>query len=184
MKIVMPLTVIVLLVTAGVLGYTIYNQSFSPKVNTPSPSQSPKQVPPVSQMPGPSQSVSTSIQKPPWLANLSAEEKAMFDTPAADAPEDVKQKYTDLVRTHTQAGSELNILKGCKPSPLSYSVDKTLVVTVKNRDTVSHTLQVGEKGQYTVSAGEAATFSAEIRSAVLSYGCDAYTTVGFLSTPP
>ena len=173
MKFVMPLIIILLTVVAVYLGKVIYDKSFS------SPKGQPKATQTIT--PSPTQNISS---QPPWLSNLSDVERSLFNIPSTQASEEEKNKHSDLILKNTYTSSELNIMKDCQPSPLAFPVDKTLSFTAKNTDSVTHTLKIGEKGQYTINPGATSTITLEKKGTILAYGCDFYNTVGFLVTAP
>lgn len=189
MKLVMPLTIIVLIVAAGALGYTIYIQSSSPKTpqaNTSAQSQSSKQAPSISQVPGPSQGAATTNQKPPWMANLSAKERSFFNIPAANASAEEKQAFANLLQKNGRTSSGIHIAADCQPSPLIFSLDKTLILNVTNEDSVDHTIMMGENESYSISpaSSSAIKIGDGKKGALLSYGCDTFGPVGFLLIAP
>lgn len=170
--------VIVLLAVAVSLGYVIYANR-STQLGRPQQPEGPTSRPT-----GIPQTSTGSNQTPPWLANVTAVEKSLFDIPGPNASEEEKKRHSDLVIKNTSTASELSILRACQPSPLSLSVDSTLSFTVRNRDTVAHTLKIDANKEYALAPGATSTVTLEKKATILGYGCDSYDQVGFLVTAP
>ena len=84
---------------------------------------------------------------------------------------------------NAQTSSTVSVLKECRTTPIAFAVDKTLLLKVTNRDTVTHTLRISDK-QYEIKPDTSSTITLDKRAAILGYGCDSYSPVGFLITAP
>lgn len=172
-----PIIVLILLAVALVLGYAIY-------VKMPKTSQSnitPQETQSSPATRAPEAATTSATRRPPWIASLSEADKALFNTPSSDASDEVKRKFSENLRSNAKSVPEITISKDCRPSPIAYSVDKSLSFKVKNTDTVQHKVFIYQSSQHVIEPSSTVTITLEKKGSI-SYGCDLYIPVGFLVT--
>ncbi|MEX2028141.1 MAG: hypothetical protein WD988_01410 [Candidatus Curtissbacteria bacterium] len=124
--------------------------------------------------------------KPGWIASLSGLEQSFFAIPAADALDEEKAGFSDLIIKNTQASDQLHIGADCQPTPINYSVENATEVTFKNDDSLGHTITITNNERYVIPANSTATvrIGEDRRAKIAGYGCDQYGLVGFLVIAP
>lgn len=169
--------IIVFLIISIIGWYILFNSSGMQQKLSVSNPQTPARFPSIAPL---------SNQKPPWIANLSEKERSFFNTPAANASAEEKQAFSDLLQKNSRTSSQIRIAANCQPSPLIFSLDKTLSLNVTNTDSVNHTIIMGKNEQYNISPASSSTIKLgdDKRAIILSYGCDTFAVVGFLISAP
>lgn len=104
---------------------------------------------------------------------LSADERALLKTPPQGATETEKAAHFAIVNRLARTAEFLD-LSACYGSPLSFRVVEGAEFSVKNNDTVAHTLQISPEHIYTVPAKEEKKLTAQFGKGpgVYGYGCD------------
>lgn len=123
--------------------------------------------------------------KPPWVASLPSLEQSFFNVPKGDATDEEKGKFVQLLRQNTKTSDQLIMKEGCRPDNLVYSVSVLLEVSIKNDDSVSHTVRFIKEGSFTISPGEAVNVKIDEfrKGRVFGYACDEMPLVGFMVVP-
>lgn len=123
--------------------------------------------------------------KPPWVASLPSLEQSFFNVPPGDATDEEKGKFVQLLRQNTKTSDQLIIKEGCRPDNLVYSVSVLLEVSIKNADSISHTVRFLKEGSFTISPGEAVNVKIDEfrKGRVFGYACDEMPIVGFMVVP-
>ncbi len=95
--------------------------------------------------------------------------------PSANASQEEKNVYFDLVRNHAQTADALVLKSGCTPVPLVISLQLKKTFVIKNSDTVNHTIVFNKDHIYAVAAGTYKEVTADfgsIGAGIYQYGCD------------
>lgn len=123
--------------------------------------------------------------KPPWVASLSSLEQSFFDVPKGDAADEEKGKFVQLLRQNTKTSDQLIMKEGCRPDNLVFSVSVLLEVSIKNDDSLDHTVRFLKEGSFTISPGEAVNVKIDEfrKGRVFGYACDEMPLVGFMVVP-
>lgn len=153
-----------LVIVGGVLGYAIYqSRSFNTALTTP---QQQSQTRAGTSVSGPS--------APSQREDLSDEEKQALNPPGAEATDDQKTKYADLIQRLAQEAKVL-VVNNCEPLPVVISVRKGGTIKVTNENTVEHSIVVDPEHIYTVPAkGELSIDTDDFGKGpgIYAYGCD------------
>jgi len=105
--------------------------------------------------------------------DLSADEKILLKTPPQSASETEKAAHFAVVNRLARTTEFLD-LSTCFGNPLAFRVQEGAIFTIKNNDTVEHTLQISQKYLYTVAAKGERKLTANFGfgPGVYGYGCD------------
>jgi plastocyanin len=144
---------VVLLLLAFFVGYKLYNKSNSLALLN-------------------DKSVVDATPKPRDLSQLSDEDLVLV-TPLADASEDEKKKYEELVRRLSKESEEIS-LHNCKSTPVVSAVRAKKILKFKNTDASDHTLIFYNDKTLVVKKNSSAEITLDYGQGhgVYAYGCD------------
>lgn len=96
----------------------------------------------------------------------------LLKVPDQRAPEEVKRAYYDLMNRMAEPASVLNIT-ACAAKPIALKVTEGNTVSIRNNDSVTHTINIGQR-KISVPAGGAAMLTASFDTGpgIYGYGCD------------
>lgn len=123
--------------------------------------------------------------KPPWVASLPSLEQSFFNVPPGDAADEEKGKFVQLLRQNTKTSDQLIMKEGCRPDNLVFSVSVLLEVSIKNDDSISHTVRFLKEGSFTIPPGSEVNVKIDEfrKGRVFGYACDEMPLVGFMVVP-
>lgn len=157
---------VILLVTALVLGYLLYQ-----KVHTkPQMFLQDQEI-----ENGTSEPVVQYIPvDPSGLPPLSEDEQAVLNPPSTGATEEEFRAHALRVEKMGMASGELGIGAGCRISPIVLKTQLGKEMTFKNYDTVPHTIFFNERLSFAVPANASITVPVgfEKGAGIYGYGCD------------
>ena len=111
----------------------------------------------------------------------------VLSPPGADASDKERQAYFDLVTSQATAADMLVLGANCTPVPLVISLPLKKTFTIKNTDTVAHTMRLDKDHTYTIEAGKSKEIAADFghEAGLYGYGCDSSTkAVGMMVVTP
>lgn len=168
MRFITPLVIIVLIVTAGILGYAVYNQFTSTK----------EPVETTSSQPSTAQNqiliLSTPTSSPvPKAVALTEDEQAALKTPGINATEEEKRKYAEAAIRAAKDAALLDIGQ-CQGKPVVLRVKEKQTLTVNNPDPENHTIVVDKDHMYSVPANGEKDIVIDFGKGIglYGYGCD------------
>lgn len=124
---------------------------------------------------------SAQTNRAPWVASLSPDDKKFFNTPMANATDEEKASFSNMIYKSAQKSDMLHIGKVCQPQPIVFAVDtSTNELTVKNDDVYSHVVRIAKDQRYILAPGSSAEIKIGQDKRALGYGCDQFNLVGFL----
>jgi len=111
---------------------------------------------------------------PASFEGLTLDERAALNPPQPDATDEEKQQYSQLVQRLAQEPAYLEIGEQCRLTPLVLRVKQDEVFTVRNNDTVEHTIAFFID-RYIVPPGGTQDIVADLGNelGIYGYGCDA-----------
>lgn len=123
--------------------------------------------------------------KPPWVDSLPSLEQSFFNVPPGDATDEEKGKFVQLLRQNTKTSDQLIIKGGCRPDNLVLSVSVLLEVSIKNDDSLNHTVRFLKEGSFTIPPGSEVNVKIDEyrKGRVFGYACDEMPLVGFMVVP-
>ena len=166
--------ILILVITAGVLGYLIYAQNSGGLSEFKLPgllsNNTPQEQEP-SQATNQDEYLKNAIPLP---EDLTSEERAIFDNvPRPDATQEQHQEFRNLVQAVAKKGTSITITNCVKPVPLVLEISAKENLRVINEDDKDHTLSFTQ-GQYKIAAGETQALSDLFPrgEGVYGFGCD------------
>ncbi len=160
-------SICILLITAVLLGFAIYRQRHLAsllKQGVPRPS--------------------SVVVSPEPRSALQEEDVLKFPGPDASAEE--KMRHFDIARSLAKDGQYVDI-GNCTASPTVFRVREKDAFTVRNQDTIAHTIILDQEHQYTIGISSKKTLIADFPhgQGLYGYGCDNPTqTVGLFFVVP
>lgn len=123
--------------------------------------------------------------KPPWVASLPSLEQSFFNVPKDDATDEEKGKFVQLLRQNAKTSDQLILNGSCRPDNLVLSVSVLLEVSIKNDDSLDHTVRFLKEGSFTIPPGTATKVKIDEyrKGRVFGYACDEMPLVGFMVVP-
>lgn len=155
--------IVILIGSALLLGYAIYNQ-YQQKLSTNStkPSQ-PKLLP----------------------TNLTDDERFILSPPSADASRSAKDKHAQTMAKLAKVGDSIEI-NDCQPTPLVIQVKEGSNLKIVNKDQTAHKITFDDEHIYKIGAKDDLTIKAEFKYKAGDYGyiCEGLGLVGFVHIVP
>ena len=108
------------------------------------------------------------------LPNLTPEQKKLLAPPSASAPLAEQQAYADMVTKAAQVTTTLSLGASCLPSPMVMSIRMGSTVTVKNTDSVDHTISFDSSHALNIPANSSKQLATDFlkEEGIHGYGCD------------
>ncbi len=154
------ITILVLVIIAVVLGYSIYNQSFLKTLMYKAPQpQAGKQAFPLA----------NSISR----SGLTADEQTALKTPGANASQEERKKHFDAA-FRAAKNAEVLQLGQCQGTPVVLRVKKDKPITVNNQDYKQHQIIIDKDHIYSVPANGKTDLAIGFDKGpgLYGYGCD------------
>lgn len=125
---------------------------------------------------------SNSQNKPPWLGSLTPEQQKLFEPPASSASDDDKRAYSLILSQNAKKAQLIDIYGQCRPSPLVLLESEDLNIKIRNRDSVSHEINLGQGERHILEPGKIADLKIreDNKGKGMSYGCDKVGRAGFI----
>ena len=101
-------------------------------------------------------------------------EKLVLEAPGQDASQEEKERHFQIAQSIAEVAQYLDITNCKKGNPVVFQVKEGQEFTVKNDDSVSHTVSLGEKQNFPVPEKSTKTILPEFDKGpgVYGYGCD------------
>ena len=165
---ILTIVVVLLVLVAIILGYSIYKQRFG--TGSSGKSEQIKEQASVD---------SSSESQNPYLPSaeelgITSEELAALDFPTSDASINEKNNHIDVVRGAAKEAPYLDITKCEIADPVVLKIKESEGMKVRNQDSVTHTLVLDADTKFIIPAGATEQIKPDFLHGpgIYGYGCD------------
>jgi|GEM_PF-3562807 len=101
-------------------------------------------------------------------------QQSILTPPVQGTPQSEQEAYFNLIQNNAKSTESLSLSKNCTPTPLVSKLKLNKVFTIKNTDSVDHTIIFNTEHMFTIAAGGSKQINANFghNDGIYGYGCD------------